>query len=514
MSSESGTFTIIAQPPKGRSTSQPSTENAHGNARHAGCHVCSLLPEPTPNSATGRSSSPAHNEDSTLSLTERKTHRTSWASSLRRRRVALPNIGLEASFVNVPHSSAGDGKIDSIIHMALNSPYCETNENQGIKGNDDYSIDINENIRRTNLLLESTECILSGLGEENGEQRIFLCLSCIKRIENALDTAADCFVDECGVYDEAATLEEERVSSIRQVLSKVASMNPGISVVNPGLSDDNESAIHWALDSFQMELNELTNVCNEQEKELRLLQNLMQEQSDRSKLISAQEDTVFHELNALEINALNFSEESHFVSKGCATVMEEIQSMTDVKLTSIPFKVVAQSQSSGHYPTINNLRLAYRTNEKSGLTAEEINCAWAQVAQLVNSVCGLNNFNSPTIRLIPLSHPCAKLLTNTSGDQSVHNLGCDATPAPGCRSALPTSSLVSFVSLLSQLTSHIIFNGIVDQSTLPNPMSNHSINNIDVTKIVESDVARWSCVVFCIAENLRWLSKLPIDIHI
>lgn len=68
------------------------------------------------------------------------------------------------------------------------------------------------------------------------------CFGC-NRIGNALDAAADSFVDECGVYDEAATIEEERVSSTRQVLSKVTSMNPGISSVNPGLSDD--SAIHW-----------------------------------------------------------------------------------------------------------------------------------------------------------------------------------------------------------------------------------------------------------------------------
>ncbi len=262
-----------------------------------------------------------------------------------------------------------------------------------------------------------------------------------------------------------------------------------------------------------MELDALTNVCNEREKELRLLQNLMQEQNDRSKVISALEDNFFQELNTLEMNALNFSEESHFLSKQCSTVMDEIQSMSNVKLMSIPFKVVVQSQSSGYYPTINNLRLAYRTNEKSQLTLEEINCAWAQVAQLVNSVCGLNNFNSPTIRLIPLSRPCAKLLTNKSGDQRVHNLGCEPISVPGHRSIVPKDSLVSFVSLMSQLTSHVIFNGIADESTLPNPMSNHSINNINVTKIVDSDVARWSCVVFCIAENLSWLSKLPVGIH-
>ncbi|KAL7460148.1 hypothetical protein ACHAXS_000613 [Conticribra weissflogii] len=242
MSSESGTFTIIPQPPKGRSTCQPSTKNGHENSRHAVCQVCSLAREPNQNSATCSSSSPNNSEDRKLPLTEQKDHRISWASSLSRRPAA---IGLEASFVDVPHLSRGDCKIDSIINMALNSTYAETNENQGIKEVGDSSMDIYETIRRTDLLLNSAQSILSGLGEEKGAQQNFLCSSCINRIGDVLDTAADCLVDECGAYDEAATLEEERASSTRQVLAKVVSMNPSISGVNPGLSEDNESAVHW-----------------------------------------------------------------------------------------------------------------------------------------------------------------------------------------------------------------------------------------------------------------------------
>ncbi len=178
MSSESGTFTIIPQPPKGRSTCQPSTKNGHENSRHAVCQVCSLAREPNQNSATCSSSSPNNSEDRKLPLTEQKDHRISWASSLSRRPAA---IGLEASFVDVPHLSRGDCKIDSIINMALNSTYAETNENQGIKEVGDSSMDIYETIRRTDLLLNSAQSILSGLGEEKGAQQNFLCSSCINR---------------------------------------------------------------------------------------------------------------------------------------------------------------------------------------------------------------------------------------------------------------------------------------------------------------------------------------------
>ena len=58
----------------------------------------------------------------------------------------------------------------------------------------------------------------------------------------------------------------------------------------------------------------MVNACAEQRKELRILQSLMQNQLERSMAISEQEDIVHHDLNALEIEACNFLEESHLVS--------------------------------------------------------------------------------------------------------------------------------------------------------------------------------------------------------
>ena len=269
--------------------------------------------------------------------------------------------------------------------------------------------------------------------------------------------------------------------------------------------------VNRALDSFQREFNAITNACNEQEKELRLLQNLMHEQVNRSDIISSHEDAILQELNALELDAYNFGEESHFVSNMCSSVMSEIESMSNVKLISVPFKVDVDwdntkcSQISGRYPQINNLRLAYRSNENAGLKRDEINSAWAQAAQLLMFACQVNNFTSPNIRLIPLSHPCAKI----SDRQIMNNLGWDAASISGRNRSIPMGSLVSFLTLLNQLSAHNISKGIPDTPPLPYLMTDFSIDSIDLTKLAESDVAAWSSVIFCIASNLRWLSKLP-----
>jgi hypothetical protein len=98
-----------------------------------------------------------------------------------------------------------------------------------------------------------------------------------------------------------------------------------------------------AIESFQHELDTLVNACDEQRKELRILHNLMQNQLKRSMPISEEEDIVHHhhhhDLNALEIEARNFLEESHFVSNKCSAVENEKDAISHVKLMSIPFKI-------------------------------------------------------------------------------------------------------------------------------------------------------------------------------
>ena len=289
-----------------------------------------------------------------------------------------------------------------------------------------------------------------------------------------------------------------------------------------------------AIDLFQSELDALSQACKEQCKELRVLQNLMQNQIDRSQALSDQEDMIHQELNSLEIDAHTFEEESHLIIHSCRTVENEINAMSHVKLLSLPFTIriyVGEGDKDdyskqyntvvGRYPTINNLRLAYRINTKAGLHQEEINAAFFHASQLMAFTLGLYpSFKNTVIRIIPI-HPCAKILVNLPEGQTVHNLGFDTTNSSGAGSSgqpnhVPTQSITLFLALLSEVTAHILISDrnqrryYVDDPPPKPPfsMTELSIDNVDVTKLADSNTSAWSSVVFCIAANLRWLSEL------
>ena len=272
-----------------------------------------------------------------------------------------------------------------------------------------------------------------------------------------------------------------------------------------------------------MELDSLENACDEQQNQLRTLQNLMQDQMVRSSDISDQEDAVHQELNALEIDAWNFVEESRLVSNSCSAVESEIAAMSQVKLLTVPFDIRISNYNwndegdnimpkAGRYPTINNLRLAYRINEKVGLCRDEINAAFSSAAQLVAFIHGLYpRLLTSTIRIIPLN-PCAKILVNLPEGQTVHNLGFGDTNDMSDRfNHIPTRSIALFLVLLSELSTHIQTEANErNLADLPFHMTGFSIDNVDVTKLPESNTAAWSSVVYCIASNLQWLSQLEI----
>ncbi len=253
----------------------------------------------------------------------------------------------------------------------------------------------------------------------------------------------------------------------------------------------------------------------------------MTDQIIRSKTISNEEDRTMEALNALEIDAHTFGETSHFVTKQCWDVMGEIDALSKVKLTSIPFHIdvdwgvgegmMMRSQMTGRYPTINNLRLAYRVNQKAGVGRKEICSAWNQAAQLITFTCGLYpSFNSANVRIIPLSYPCAKIVATFPEGQSVHNLGWETLDGDDVSPPhVPSISITLFLALLSELTDHIINSTEWNDASLspPFPMTTTSIDSVDVTCLGDNDFPSWSSVVFSIAVNLRWLSQLPSDMR-
>jgi hypothetical protein len=70
-------------------------------------------------------------------------------------------------------------------------------------------------------------------------QQIVICL----RIGHAIDVYSDHILDESMAYDEAASSEEERSSSIRKILSRIVNLNADTDMI---VSDgDEDSAIQW-----------------------------------------------------------------------------------------------------------------------------------------------------------------------------------------------------------------------------------------------------------------------------
>lgn len=320
-----------------------------------------------------------------------------------------------------------------------------------------------------------------------------------------MESCSEQLEGEAGAYDRAAASEEERTLLLSNVLAMSSEMDD--------IHDDEDGTIRGVIDSFQQELDALADACDEQAAELRLLQNLMRDQRDRSDAISDREDIAFHELNALEIEARNFSEESHLVGSSCSAIESEIEDMARVRLLSVPFDVRADrgSGGGGRYPTINGLRLAYRPNEGAGLGREEIDAAFAGAARLVAHALGLHpdllRAAARAIRIIPLC-PRAKILVSLPEGQSVHELGVDAASG-----RVPSRSIALFLVILSQLSSHVIAGaergkaGTAAAAPPPFPMTESSIDGVDLAGLADGHPA-WPSVVFCVAANLRWLSGL------
>lgn len=71
-----------------------------------------------------------------------------------------------------------------------------------------------------------------------------MTLTYCRRIGQAIDAYSDHILDESLAYDEAASSEEERSSSIRKILSRIVNLNNADTnmIVSDG---EDDSAIQW-----------------------------------------------------------------------------------------------------------------------------------------------------------------------------------------------------------------------------------------------------------------------------
>ena len=71
------------------------------------------------------------------------------------------------------------------------------------------------------------------------QQQKLIVIAWLFRIEHVLDEQSALLMNECKVYDEAASKEEERVDSIRGALSKLAN------TINLDSTIDEDNAVEW-----------------------------------------------------------------------------------------------------------------------------------------------------------------------------------------------------------------------------------------------------------------------------
>lgn len=294
---------------------------------------------------------------------------------------------------------------------------------------------------------------------------------------------------------------------MRELLTRVDAL-----VVSARVVSRKRRACLRVVDAFQRELDALARACDEQERERRVLRDLLDDQDARADDLAMREDGAFVELNALAIDARAFAEEQRLAGDRVAAVEAEVDAASRVRLLTLPFRVRADAapvddaagRGGGRYPTINGLRLACRPNARAGLGRAEIDAAFASAARLLALALGRRRRGGTgggggVLRLVP-TLPRAKLLVDLPERREVHELGI----APGSK-RVPARSLRLFLVLLHQLST-----GRDDAEATeapPFPITEGTIDGVDLSQLAESDTAAWSSVVFSMAAHLRWLSE-------
>lgn len=310
-------------------------------------------------------------------------------------------------------------------------------------------------------------------------------------------------------------VEEEKDKERR--LKKALLINIGIhnnndQIPSSSINDqhDENELVQGTIQSFQHEIMNLQTACQEHENELTNLNQMLMEQAQISDTLSAQQEELLLEYNALEKDAKVFEDVHSHLTQQCHAAESERSHLSHVRLHSALFDIVVDERGT-KYPLINNLRLSHRP--KDDLQWIEINTAWSQAAQLVMFVNSTTKFTSRNFGIVPLMH-CAKIIeVDSTGKKVYHHLGVDFESMD--RKTHNTdhiiASLRAFYSVLYQLFDHIKALKRDINSTkvrVPFEMTVNTIGSFNLQFLNENDDKAWSGVINCIASNLKWLSYL------
>jgi len=359
-----------------------------------------------------------------------------------------------------------------------------------------------------------------------------LCLRCLTRVENALDSDADRIEGEIRTYQEA--MREERAKSdawkraVEVIIADTSTVDISTAAGSGGRIDDEafEAAVRRTEQEFRNEIEILKEACAQQEAEVLHLLALQREQALVLKELDELDRAAEEEWNTLELEARAFDNEQEQLYRASAQVQDEVRRLSSPEVTQPPHKLLFRLQVDQErglrYPLINNLRLAYRP--KGDVHWDEIQAAWALAAQLVLSISALLDFQSVHWKVVPLSH-CAKLIfcppSATSGDRSggdhskttlgkpvVYNLGHPRTDN--------FKALLAWNALLHQMIHHTTIKlhdaveaGLFEATEIPSlpfEITATKIGALVLSQLKPGDDSGWSKAIHCMSSNLLWLS--------
>ncbi len=305
---------------------------------------------------------------------------------------------------------------------------------------------------------------------------------------------------ETETYIHAVEEEKDKERRLRNALSINAGIHNG---ELPSEQRKENELVQSTIQSFRHEIISLEAACQEHEKELANLNQLLKEQARISETLSLQEEELLLEYNILEKDARVFEDIHCQLAQQCYSVERERSDLSLVRLHSVLFDIFVDEKGV-RYPLINNLRLSHRP--KNDLTWIEINSAWSQATQLLMFMSSSIKFTSRNF-IVPLN--CAKIIeVDSTGRKIYHHLGVDIESID--RKTHNTDHIIAslrvFYRLLYQFFVHMKRSKL-DISLLPFEMSPHAVGTYNLELIEDGDDEAWIAVINCIASNMRWLSR-------
>lgn len=423
-----------------------------------------------------------------------------------------------ASFVHLPP------------HNGMSSSESSRKWNDGLRTeeNGGYQIEFSSNIHNQgilnqhhhiNMLLQLSEAMLDvtdkdSTSAENTSKRmdignICLCQTCILRISTAIDQNIDNMKHQILSYESAIQHGKENDHRFQKAIS----ISMGADFDFKTSDGSFHSMVQEKIQSLKEEYISLDLQYKEQETELEQINIMIESQIQLARELTAQEDQLFHEYHAIEIDNEAFHIEHRHLTLQCHEAERERYFLEHVSLHTAMYNIIVDSGGASRlYPLINGLRLTYRP--KNDIRWNEINAAWSQAVQLIMCIASSIRFQSKDIRIVPLV-PCSKIIKiykNEHGElkKTVHHLGAEENNMERKlhRTEHIIDGITAFHSLLFQIMEcaqgKMDNSGVMDN--IPFDMSEHQIGQYSMQNIDHDNNSKWSGVVHAIACNLKWLS--------